>query len=622
MGDAFYRWDGVRYYATFFEFLPSIALVTILWSITAAFAAIILYLIVRLLLLTKWNVKAEDLLIFLGCCVLLVILLYANSKWIFKNIEMTYYKKILLTMVVVLASIFLTRLFRNKSERWISIISERITLLVWLFGIFVILSIPLVAYHTWWKETGRVISQKIQHSELDKKRPNIILVTFDALTAQDMSVYGYHRLTTPFINEWAKNASLFLGVKSGSNFTTPTCMSLMTGKRLWTHQTYWVERAYGRESTENIPHLLKKNGYSNIALQQIHYASVKKMGMSNSFDIVLGPEKLSSSTSIYKYIDNMLYQAFGEKIILYNWIIKEDFISFKFLNKILLDSSQTMVPPEKAFNKFLEIFDNDFSEPFFAWIHVYPPHDPYLPFKPYMGMFNSSPALRTTNSQMKIDRYRNFPQEKQPTVNTLRDRYDEFIRFSDKQFEDFITQLTIRNKLKNTVIILSADHGESFEHNYLGHGGTHLYEQLTHIPLIIKEPNQTKGKIINNLVDQVDITSTILELAQIPVPSWMEGRSLVPLLRSEKLQPMPVFAMSLDSNVSGEEITTGTIAVWEGDYKFIYYLESNKSLLFNLKKDPQELINIFDKEPEIGQHLLSIIRVNLEKANEKIRKRK
>jgi arylsulfatase A-like enzyme len=387
----------------------------------------------------------------------------------------------------------------------------------------------------------------------------------------------------------------------------------MTGKNLWTHQTYFVEVAskYIRENDENLPFLLKKDKYRNIAIQQVHKASVKKLGISNRFDIVIGPGKLSYSADQYAYIDKILYKAFGEKIILYDWIIREDFIFLKWLNKILKDSSVTDQQPEKAFNKFFEIINDNFSEPFFAWIHLFPPHDPYLPPKPFMGMFNSSSELRTWKSQSGSS--------KLIQIDILKDRYDEFIRYCDKQFKEFIKQVEERSELKNTVIILSADHGESFGHDFVGHGGPHLYEQITHIPLIIKTPNHAQGQIINDLVSQVDIPATILDLAGIMVPSWMEGGSLVPFMRGEKLSPKPAFSMSLVMNPGKwHKIEKGTIAVWEGEYKLIHYLKKNESLLFNLKEDPDELNNLFDKKPEVGQHLLNLILRNLQNANERI----
>jgi arylsulfatase A-like enzyme len=236
-------------------------------------------------------------------------------------------------------------------------------------------------------------------------------------------------------------------------------------------------------------------------------------------------------------------------------------------------------------------------------------------------MFDSSSKFRTVKNQksFKFNTTGNT-QEQQAKVNVLRSRYDEFIRYCDKQFEEIISELRKRNKLKNTVIILSSDHGESFEHNYFKHIGSHLYEQVTHIPLVIKEPGQNEGQIINSLAEQIDIPPTILDLADIPMPSWMEGRSLVPLLNGKKLPSKPIFSMQFMENSSrGRQIITrGTIAVWEGDYKLIHYLNEEKSLLFNLKQDPDELNNLFDKETEAGPRLLNLIKDNLKRANEKI----
>lgn len=155
------------------------------------------------------------------------------------------------------------------------------------------------------------------------------------------------------------------------------------------------------------------------------------------------------------------------------------------------------------------------------------------------------------------------------------------------------------------------------------HGGAHLYEQVTSIPLIIKEPGRTEGRIINDLTGQIDIPPTILDLANIPAPQWMEGRSLLPLMRGGKLSPRPAFSMNFEKNPSlGHEITKGTVAVWEDDYKLIHFLADNISLLFNLKQDTDELNDLFEKEPETGQRLLTLIHKNLKEANERISKGK
>jgi arylsulfatase A-like enzyme len=311
---------------------------------------------------------------------------------------------------------------------------------------------------------------------------------------------------------------------------------------------------------------------------------------------------------------------FGDRIKLHDWIISDRFVFGKILHKFSRDYSITVVPPKEVFKGFLNIIEQSPPEPYFAWIHIFPPHDPYLPTEEYMGIFESSNELKKYKEQYQLKQnlyeyqytYNKFPVEIQKAVKTQRARYDEFIRYCDKQFKDFITRLVSLDKLKNTVIVLSSDHGESFEHDYPLHGGRHLYEQVTHIPLIIKEPGQKKGIIIDDLVEQIDIPATILDLAKIDVPSWIEGRSLVPLINGEELRSRPAFSMNLErSSVKDRHIKKGTVAVWTDGYKLIHYIEDEKSLLFDLERDPAELNNLADDKPERTEHLLGLIKRNL-----------
>jgi arylsulfatase A-like enzyme len=502
---------------------------------------------------------------------------------------------------------------------------------VWLFGIFVFLSVPLVAYHTLWKQPVKMMPQRTQPLEDAKNRPNVILVTFDALTARNMSVYGYKKGTTPFITEWAKHATVFTKVEAASNFTTSSTASLMTGKNVWTHQTYHIEGTKPVNSyIESLPSLLKNNGYYNMAFVVNPHSSVQILGMENSFDIAPPASDFSESTSLvgwqFGYLDVFLYRLWGNKIRMHDWILKDDFILKKVLRKISRDSFSTTVPPDKAFNAFLDVMYRSPQQPFFAWIHVFPPHDPYLPPAPYMVHFNPSSEFRSwkTQEQVKVDAYKylfqylRFPEEMQPAVDLMRDYYDEFILYSDKKFGEFIAKFNAMN-IGNTMIILTADHGESFEHGYFTHGGPFLYEQVTHIPLIIKEPSQLSGQVVSDIIEQIDIPATILDFANIEIPSWMEGRSLVPLMRGEELLERPAFSMNFEENQSrGHKINKGSIAVWEGDYKLIHYLEKKDSLLFNLKDDPDELYTIIEKDPEKYHHLLSLIIDNLESVNKKM----
>jgi arylsulfatase A-like enzyme len=628
LGDIFYRWDGFRYYGNFSEFIPAIALASILWSIVAILTSLIIWILLKsctgICKTTGLNIKAEHLVLYGGIFLILGALAWKGKKLLWSDVHTSIQIKLLVFAVVLFFSLFLTLLFRNRAEQWIDIVHKRITPLVWSFGIFVLISLPIVVYHSRLTQDEPVKESSVKPYQ--QNRPNIILITFDALSAREMSLYGYHRKTTPFIDEWSKKATVFKRVEAASNFTTPATASLMTGKRVWTHKTFHLEGSPPINSkTESLPALLKKNGYFNMAFIVNPHTSVKVLGMSDSFDITPLSNEFSIPRSLFGWkfgiIESALYRLFGDKIRLHSWVLQRDFILYRFINLVSRNFDITEAPPDKAINRFLEIIDKSPPEPYFVWIHLFPPHDPYLPPEPFRGYFNPSKELRDYKSQESIRlesfkylfQYVPFPPEMEPSISLLRDYYDEFLRYCDKHFEDFIKELEKRNALDSSIIILSSDHGESFEHGYFTHGGPFLYEQVTHIPLIIKEPRQKEGKIINALVEQIDIPATILDFAGINIPSWMEGRSLVPLIRGESLPPKIAFSMFLEENSSyADKITKGTIAVWSGDYKLIHYIDKKESLLFNLKKDYYESNNLFNEDIAVSKQLLRSIEENLE----------
>jgi arylsulfatase A-like enzyme len=642
MGDAFYRWDGLKLYMTFSELLPSIALASIIWSILAFITALAAWFVIkvcqRICTFAGIRVGTEHILFFGISFFSLGFLAWAVKKLIWSDMQMALQLKLVVFAFMFSAVLILSWLFRGRAEKWLDSMNQRITPLVWLFGIFVILSVPLVAFNAWGPAPGKSALQTSTSSQSagahpDLKRPNILLVTFDALTARDMSVYGYKKATTPFIKKWAETASLFTWTEAASSYTGPTTASIMTGKRVWTHRRYHQEKAARpvKSDIENLARVLKNNGYHNYAFVQNSIASVDSLGIADSFDMAPMVTDFVTVATVEGFIEKQLYNLFGKKFKVHNWLGQDDFIFTTLLRKFPQKIYITENPPEMVFNRFLDLLDGGAVGPFFAWLHVMPPHTPYLPPRPYAGTFNKSWEMREQNilENFRSIEYMQYARKKQPLPEKtkakaaiLRDFYDEFILYCDSRFKDFIKDLKKRNTLENTVIILSADHGESFdlEHNFLFHGGFHLYDQVTHIPLIIKEPGQTTGNVIDRFVEQIDIPATILDLTGIPVPEWMEGRSLVPLLHNKALPPRPVLSMLLPQNNPSREITKGTFSVYEGDYKLIYYLEDGKTLLFNLRKDPAELFDLLDSEPERGRRLLAFLKNNLRKANDVILK--
>jgi arylsulfatase A-like enzyme len=175
----------------------------------------------------------------------------------------------------------------------------------------------------------------------------------------------------------------------------------------------------------------------------------------------------------------------------------------------------------------------------------------------------------------------------------------------------------------NTVVILTADHGESFAHEYGKHTGPGLYESIIHIPLIVKLPHQTQGTRASNVAEQVDIAPTIADLAGFSKSSTWEGRSLVQICRStqaDALVPVtPVFAMNFEQNPRHSSLTTGSVAVIEGHWKFVEYMgklhyrlmPQLHDQLYDLSTDPDEHSNQISDFPDEAERLRGLIAAQL-----------
>ncbi len=644
--NAFYKWDGYSYYIRFADFLPDLSLAFILWSILGIIWGsglwLIIYSVPKLSQKSLKTIRFEQMILWVIVTLLAErVTIILVERFLFVDVSLSLLNYFLIGGVLAVPIVWL---LRNHAEKLIYQLDTRLTPLVWLFALLLIVAVPFSIFK---KETPRIdVSHSRQQLEapLDNKRPNIILVTLDGLYARDMHVYGNKLPTTPFISEWAKDAVVFDRAYSASNWTTPTTMSMMTGQRPWTHKVWYFATYHPVESyEENFPRVLRDYGYNVYAFVQNGHAHPETLGVGDAFSI---KDKADTFFVVpdgwnwfYRRAEFFVWRLINRAVVT-EWVLSHP------INRIFSilpnDTDTTHVPVEIVYNRFLNYISqayqnrnsdnqgqagNGTHQPFFAWLHVEPPHYPYLPPKPYMGMFGDAERFNTRNKQQRSNLLEGkYKPERQSEVDILKKRYYEFIVYTDQQVKLLLLRLAEIIDMSNTIIILSADHGTSFSHNYQAHAGQHLYEPIVHIPLIIKMPGKTRGGVIDMPVEQTDIAPTILEMADIPVPTWMEGRSLLTLIKGKPLEPRPVFSMKLQTNrLFGYPITNGTIAVWDGDYKLIYYLsetrseEDKKRLLFDMRSDPGETQDLSQQKTEITQKLMRLINDNLFRVNAKIK---
>lgn len=203
---------------------------------------------------------------------------------------------------------------------------------------------------------------------------------------------------------------------------------------------------------------------------------------------------------------------------------------------------------------------NGRESPWFLWMHFYDPHDPYEPPEPFHTEYKDRP-------------------------------YDGEVALVDSELGKLLDYMKANELSKNTLIVLTSDHGESLEEHGEKTHGYFAYNSTLWVPLIIKMPNGSQ-KRVEQYVSHIDIFPTACDILKIPKPAFLQGISLLPALKGGELPERPLYFESLYPHYSrGWAPLQGYISNKD---KFI---ESPIPELYNLEQDFQENKNLADTTP-------------------------
>ncbi|MGH9390804.1 MAG: sulfatase, partial [Vicinamibacteria bacterium] len=217
----------------------------------------------------------------------------------------------------------------------------------------------------------------------------------------------------------------------------------------------------------------------------------------------------------------------------------------------------------RSFASWVEKRSSD--SPFFAWLHYFDPHLPYAPPAPY-------PA-----------------------------GYDGEIAYADAQVGRVLETLEAEGLAKDTLVVVTSDHGESLgEHGEKSHG-FFVYDATLRVPLILKSASSLPaGKRIAAPARTIDILPTVLEALAVPAPEETQGRSLLPLVKGEATETPPAYAECYVSELNFR--WAPLVALREEGYK---YIEAPRPELYDLGADPGETRNLFEEDPDRARRMRS-----------------
>jgi arylsulfatase A-like enzyme len=230
--------------------------------------------------------------------------------------------------------------------------------------------------------------------------------------------------------------------------------------------------------------------------------------------------------------------------------------------------------------------------PFFLFLNYMDAHTPYLPPPPYDTLF---PGKLPFDAAIHESRRKTVLNGKPLTAEErdhLISQYDGGIAYMDAEIANLLNYLRQSGLYDNTLIVITSDHGEAFgEHGRLEHAVNSVYQDQIHVPLLIKYPRETAPERSSILNSQVDLMPTILSLAGCPIPSVVQGRSLL------SAGSGAVFA---ESRPSVQSVERGILrTVLDGSLKLIASTDGSREA-YDLEADPTELHNLYPlNKPEV-----------------------
>ena len=439
-----------------------------------------------------------------------------------------------------------------------------------------------------------------------KPRSNILLVTFDALTAEEMSVYGYTRPTTPNLDAFAKQSTVFTNFYSASTFTTPCIGIILTGAYPSESHIYGLAGQVPDDYVEkSLPSAMRASGYATGAFATNPWAYYLAKSLRNGFEAL--PEPTFHPGPVQRLWDwtQPLHQdsRIGSRIVEY-FDLEMVYDGLQGIH----ESPSFLYRPTASFENARKVLDQ-LPEGFFLWVHVLAPHHPYLPDAPDQNRYLPEAELQQWIDEPWEHWKPHYGPAEQKQVDRHRLAYDEYVLSTDRAFGNFMAELEKTGKLQNTSVIVSADHGESFEGGVYQHQTAYLTRPVIHIPLIIKTPGQQTGRTVSFTADQTALAPTILDLAGQSRPEWMHTDSLVPWLDRQDSATARGLAFTeyLERNSVFKPLHRGTIGVIDGEYQYVYYLDTHKGALRPLKEAETWDLDVSSQNPSRAEALRSAL---------------
>jgi arylsulfatase A-like enzyme len=428
------------------------------------------------------------------------------------------------------------------------------------------------------------------------EHPNVLIVLWDTVRADRMSLYGHDRPTTPALDAFARDAVVYENAVSPGIWTVPSHGAMFTGLPPSSHGASFDWRWLDHHHL-TLAEWFQQHGYDTFAFSANPNLARRGANLLQGFHTVQ-----TSWNARWWPLVNQVTQS-----------------------KLLPDDASTEISPafpgglqanqyfnggvatERALLKWLDVRPDD-SRPWLAYLNYMEAHKPRVPAqrfrKAVMTDAERELALRTDVTFLQQLAFGHRAREYTPEeLGAIRAVYDASIRELDFFTERLFESLDARGVLDDTIVVLTSDHGETLgEHHRMGHRFG-VYESLLHVPLVVRWPRGLPAARVKEPVSTLDLFASVTSLAGLPLPAsagltrpWSLGREAVFSEVIDFDQHGLDFVRKHYPEVPAEGWRDTFRAVRSGDLKLVMDADGHTTL-FDVAADPGELTDLGPARP-------------------------
>jgi len=379
---------------------------------------------------------------------------------------------------------------------------------------------------------------------------NVVFVILDAARPDGFGCYGCDEGLTPNIDALAESSLVFCDAVAPASYTLASCASLFSGLLPPTHGvSYSINREYAPypEEMDNMVRAFKRKGFYTLIMTGNHFVS-ENFGFTRGRDRQVN---LRSAVSTDAYLST---------------------VELERMERGVSAAAESGVPA-------------------FIYVHLLPPHKPYNPPDDFEGRRTS--GRLTPMDSIRVTALASNPLigPDHPEIAAYREHYDDNLAYADHVVGLLFEMLRHYGLYDDSLIIVTADHGEAFgEHGHMEHNTT-VYDEMIKIPLIVHAPGLEPGEVSQH-VGLIDFFPTFVELFDLDVYTLpFQGRSLAPFFAGREPEPTDYY---FSINSGHKQAFT-----LRGDrYKYVHHIHREE--LYDLVEDPGETVNIIAEHPVLA----------------------